>query len=435
MISVGCRHLMSRIAAWHLLILLVSWGGSARGEEPVSSGDERSSAMPRYETPLAGEASSESVWGHHVDIPVRDRRNTLALTLGGTLFLPALGSSDALPMAALYWRRESPGSRTRLVFSAFDNELDHALKYDKFELLAHLENMTIPFPSKEIVGGTEVKASSIVWGEAAAWVGAGYRLPVAPFQSDNDLRLQIFYEGGYLYSSRTVDTGPDVRLPPDTATNGVRVRVRYDGMRRNIMELLHKGVAGGLDVEWQSRAHWSDANYGGADYQKDETQEFAKLSGYLIAAAPVPGLSERDRMIFSVYGGTTVEEDLDRFSAFRIGGPFPNESHDLARVPYPGAEFNQFPVSDYVVGTAEYRREILFFLYLHLRGTIAWANRDVLTSQPLRFRQSRGQVLSVGLTSGFPWDSMLYLEYSYDSGILRNGISGNSMLLLWSKSF
>jgi hypothetical protein len=425
---------MSRIAAWHLLILFFSWGGNARGEEPALSGEERSSAVPRYETPLAGEASSESVWGHHVDIPARDRRNTLALTLGGTLFLPALGSSDALPIAALYWRRENAGSRTRLVFSAFDNELDHAVKYDKYELLAHLENMTIPFPSKEIVGGTEVKASSMVWGEAAAWVGAGYRLPVAPFQTDNDLRLQLFYEGGYLYSSRTVDTGPDVRLPPDTATNGVRIRVRYDGMRRNIMELLHKGVAGGLDVEWQSRAHWSDANYGGAVYKKDETQEFAKLSGYLIAAAPVPGLSERDRMIFSVYGGTTVEEDLDRFSAFRIGGPFPTESDDLARVPYPGAEFNQFPVSDYVVGTAEYRRELLFFLYLHLRGTIAWANRDVLTSRPLRFRESRGQVLSVGLTSGFPWDSTLYLEYSYDSGILRNGISGNSMLLLWSKS-
>jgi hypothetical protein len=426
---------MSRVAAWHLLILFVSWGGSARGDEPVSAGDGRSTAVPRYETPLAGEASSESVWGHHVDIPARDRRNTLALTLGGTLFLPALGSSDALPMGALYWRRENPGSRTRLVFSAFYNELDHAVKYDKFELLAHLDNMTIPFPATEIVGGKEVKASSIVWGEATAWVGVGYRLPVAPFQTDNDLRLQLFYEGGYLYSSRTVDTGPDVRLPPDTATNGVRMRVRYDGMRRNILELLHKGVACGLDVEWQSRAHWSDANYGGAVYKKDETQEFAKLSGYLIAAAPVPGLSERDRMIFSVYGGTTAEEDLDRFSAFRIGGPFPTESDDLARVPYPGAEFNQFPVSDYVIGTAEYRRELLFFLYLHLRGTLAWANRDVLTSRPLRFRESRGQVLSVGLTSGLPWDSILYLEYSYDSGILRNGISGNSMMLLWSKSF
>jgi len=430
------RHLMIRIAGWHLLILLVSWGGNARGEGSALPGEGGGVAPPRYETPLAGEASSESFLGQQIRIPARDRRNTLAFTLGGTLFLPALGSSDALPVAALYWRRESPRSRTRLVFGAFENELDHALKYGNLEALAHLENTTIPFPSREIVGGTEVKASSIVWGDAAVWVGAGYRLPVAPFQMDNDLRVQLFYEGGYLYSSRTVDTGADVRLPPDTVTHGVRLRVRYDGMRRNIMELLHKGVASGLDVEWQRRAHWADANYGGADYKKDETQEFVKLSGYLLAAAPVPGLTERDRLIFGVYGGTTAEEDLDRFSAFRIGGgPFPSESDDLARIPYPGAEFNQFPVSDYVVATTEYRRELLFFLYLHLRGTFAWANRDVLTSHPLRFRESRGEVYSVGLTSGCPWDSTLYLEYSYDSGILRNGISGNSMLLLWSKSF
>jgi hypothetical protein len=426
---------MSRIAAWQLLILFVFWSGIASGEEPVSPGEERPTALPGDATPLAGAAFSTSVWGQPVDIPARDRRNTLALTLGGTLFMPALGSSDALPMGALYWRRENPDFRTRLVFSFFDNQLDHALKYGNFELLAHLENMTIPFPSMEIVGGKEVKAGSIVWGEAIAWMGAGYRLPVVPFQMDNDLRLQLFYEGGYLYSSRTVDTGPNVMLPPDTAINGVRMRVRYDGMRRNIMELLHTGVAGGLDLEWQSRAHWSDANYGGAVYKEDQTRQFAKLAGYLIAAAPVPGLSERNRLILSIYGGATVENDLDRFSAFRIGGPFPNESDDLARVPYPGAEFNQFPVSDYVIGTAEYRRELLFFLYLHLRGTLAWANRDVLTSQPLRFRESRGQVFSLGLTSGLPWNSTLYLEYSYDSGILRNGISGNSMLLLWSKSF
>jgi len=426
---------MSRIAALHLLILLFFRGTSAMGDEPVLHGDERPTAVPSYTTPLAGEAYSTSVLGTKVDIAVRDRRNILALTLGGTLFLPGLGDSDALPMGALYWRRENDNYRTRLVFSAFYNEFDHALKYDKLELLAHLENMTIPFPSLEIVGGKEVKASSIIWGDASAWIGAGYRLPVAPFQMDNDLRLQLFYEGGYLYSFRTGDTGPDVKLPPDTATNGVRVRVRYDGMRRNIMELLHNGVAGGLDAEWQSRAHWSDANYGGALYKQDETQQFVKLSGYLIAAAPVPGLSERDRLIFSVYGGAAAENGLDRFSAFRIGGPFPTESDDLARVPYPGAEFNQFPVSDYFVGTAEYRRELLFFLYLHLRGTLAWANRDVLTCRPLLFRESRGQILTVGLTTGLPWNSTLYLEYSYDSGILRNGVAGNSLLLLWSKEF
>jgi len=39
------------------------------------------------------------------------------------------------------------------------------------------------------------------------------------------------------------------------------------------------------------------------------------------------------------------------------------------------------------------------------------------------------------LTSGFIGNSQLYLEYSYDGKMLRNGTGGNSFMLLWSKSF
>jgi len=38
------------------------------------------------------------------------------------------------------------------------------------------------------------------------------------------------------------------------------------------------------------------------------------------------------------------------------------------------------------------------------------------------------------LTSGFSKDSQIYLEYAYDTKLLRNGTSGNIMVL-WSKSF
>ncbi len=390
-----------------------------------------------YRTPLAGEPYVLTLLGEQIVIPPRDRANQLALTLGGTFFSPAVGNTDALPFAALYWRRESQRSRTRLIFGLFVNELDHALKYGRFELLGHLENNTVPFPVKEIENGREVKQSSIVWGQAAGWIGAGYHLPVAPFQVDNDLRIQVFYEGGYLYSRRTAETGTHVVLPPDTYVHGLRLRTRYDGMRRNILELLHKGFAGGMDVEWGRRVRWSDATYGGTIFSRDATQEYIKLSGYLIAAMPLPGLSEQNRLILSLYGGAAPDRNLDRFSAFRIGGgPFPNESDDLARSPYPGAQFNQFPVSDYVLGTVEYRRELLAFLYLHLRGTFAWANRDVLTSpRPVKLDDSPGKALSVGLTSGCLWNSSVYLEYSHDDGILRNGTPGDSVLALWSKSF
>ncbi len=161
-----------------------------------------------------------------------------------------------------------------------------------------------------------------------------------------------------------------------------------------------------------------------------------KFSGYLLGAFGIPGLSERNRVLVSAYGGFAPGNNLDRFSAFRIGGgPFPTETDDLWRVSYPGAMFDQFPVSDYVVGTVEYRRELLFFLYLHLRETFAWANRDVLTQRNLKFSEDHGQTFSVGITSGFFWHSQLYLEYAHDTGILRNGPEGESWLVVWSKSF
>jgi len=74
-------------------------------------------------------------------------------------------------------------------------------------------------------------------GAARDEAGAGIRIPVAPYQADNDLRLQLFYHAGYFYNMRTNDTGSNVRLPPDTFIHGLRLRARYDGFRRNFMEL------------------------------------------------------------------------------------------------------------------------------------------------------------------------------------------------------
>ncbi|CAH2032669.1 hypothetical protein [Trichlorobacter ammonificans] len=396
------------------------------------------SADDGYRTPLAGEPLATTVLGKRVEVGARDRSNVLALTVGTTLYAPSLGSTDILPITALYWRKETEAYRSRLVFSLFYNEWDGALKMaNGLELLGHLENYTNPFPQEEILNGKAIEATSAVWGYGTAWLGLGYRLPVAPFQSDNDLRLQLFYTGTYLYNRRTPDTGPEVRLPPDTWENGMRLRVRYDGMRRNIMELPHRGFAAGADLEWAYRSPWSDSSYGSFHFSKGDTQQYLKISGYGAAALPVPGLSERDRLIASVYGGFSPKAQLDRYSGFKIGGgPFPNESDDLWRTPYPGALFNQFTVADYVVGTLEYRRELQFFLYLHLRGTVAWINRDFQhAANFFAFEQERGEALSVGLTSGLPWDSTLYLEFSRDFGILRNGSSGSGLLLLWSKMF
>ncbi|HEY6873649.1 MAG TPA: hypothetical protein VI298_13085 [Geobacteraceae bacterium] len=402
--------------------------GAARDAGPVPDA--------AYHTPLAGMEQDITFLGRSIHIPPRNRDNTRAITLGGIFFHPRLGGEDAMPFAALYWRHRWERSRARAVVSLFVNECDIARSFGRVELLGHLENDTVPFSQEEIVDGKEVTESSLVRGTASAWLGAGLRWPVAPFQEDNDLRLQLFYHAGYLYSHPVAETGSTVRLPPDTFVHGMRFRARYDGVRRNLMELPHTGWAGGVDVELTRRNDWTDANYGGSLFKGDNTRDYVKFSGYLLGAAGIPWLSERNRLLVSAYGGFAPGHNLDRFSAFRIGGgPFPNETDDLWRINYPGAMFNQFPVSDYVVGTVEYRRELLFFLYLHLRETFTWANRDILTQRNLKFSEDRGQTFSVGITSGFPWHSQLYLEYAHDTGILRNGPDGESLLALWSKSF
>lgn len=391
-------------------------------------------------TPLAGEAYKTTLFGRNIEIPERDRENVRSLSLGGNYYTPELGDTVAVPIAALYYRHRWDTWWTRDIIGLFVNELDVARSVGRFQLLGHFENNTVPFADTEIQDGKQVKASSVIWGTVSGWSGVGIRFPVAPFQADNDLRVQLFYHAGYFYNMRTSDTDADVRLPPDTFVNGLRLRIRKDGLRRNIMELPHEGWAWGGDVELTRRDRWSDSTFGSQVFSSDETRDYLKLSGYVIGAMGIPWLSEKNRFVWYLHGGGSPWGRLDRFSTFRAGGgPFPNESDDLYRLPYPGALNNNFPVSDYVVSTIEYRRELLFFLYLHLRGTFAWgANRyDYDTDQGLRLRltSENAEAFSVGLTSGFIKDSQLYLEYSHDSRLLRNGASGSTIMLLWSKSF
>lgn len=413
-----------------------------RAEEPQSgvqqhSEPARDAAPQEYRTPLAGDELHTSFLGYPIHIPARNRDNVFAvITLGGMLFSPKLGGSDALPIGAVYWRHRWEKYNVRTVISIFQNEADLTRSFGEFELLGHLDNETLPAPTAEIVNGEEVKESSIWSGTFSGWLGTGWRKPVAPYHVDNDLKLQAFYHAGYLYTDSSDDTGPQVRLPPDTLVHGIRLRARYDSFNRNLMELPHSGWAGGMDLEFTRRDRWSDANYGGGELRGSDTRDYAKFSGYLSGATGIPWLSERNRLLASVYGGFTLDSTLDRLSSFRIGGgPFPSENVDLIRHPYPGAVFNQFYASDYAIGTVEYRRELLFFLHLHLRETFVWANRNIFSSPQEQSSEARGDAFSVGLTSGFFWQSQLYLEYTRDNGFLRNGASGNSLLVLWSKIF
>jgi hypothetical protein len=428
-----------------ILLILIFWGKQEfvfAEQDPTQTLAELSEPAPqetdeKYHTPLAGEPFHLEFLGRSVEIPARDRGNLTSMELGATTYFPELVDTTSVPFFALFMRRTWEKTRLRIVASGFVNEADGAKSFGHPELLARFENYTIPFSEKGFRCNEEVDASSLKWGTFSGFLGAGLRYPVAPYQVDNDLRLQVLGRVGYVYSKETSETGPDVKLPPDTMLYGVKLRGRYDGIRRNLMELPHTGMAAGFDLDFVHRENW--ANYGNAviTFKRSDAQNYLIASGYLGGAFGIPGLSEKNRLIASIHGSYMGNQSADRYNAIRLdGGPFAQEADDLARPNYPGALDTLTLVSKYLLLNLEYRRELLPFLYLELRGALIWGDRStIIALDQIGFKSDKGQTAAIAVTSGFLWKSQLYIEYAWDTGFLRDGKAGSSVMFLWSKSF
>jgi hypothetical protein len=399
---------------------------------------DASNEAASYHTPLAGEPFKAIFMGRSFDILTRDRGHVTAMTLGGELYYPNQGETSGTPIGAFYLKRVWDESRTRNVISIFVNDLEFDRSFGNLELVSRFDNNTLPDGQREVVNNQEIKTSDAKWGTVIASLGPGLRYKVAPFQVDNDLRLQLLGKVGYFYAKRTSDTGPNLVLPPDTMLYGVKLRGRYDGIRRNLLELPHSGLAAGFDLDYMHRDRW--ANFGtipDALFTKEDTQNYLQLNSYIIGVGGIPGLSEKNRILFSLHAGVTPKESADRYNAITIGGgPLPGESDDLCRPDYPGTLFNQVLVSNYALAALEYRRELAFFIYLHLRETFIWADRAAVTDTNMfQFKNSTGSATTIGLDTGFFWKSELYIGYSWDSGFVRNGKPGSGLILTWNKSF
>lgn len=419
---------------WLSLLFIggVHAGAGSAGER------QKKSQEPKYHTPLAGEPFHGSFLGRSIDIPGRDRGNQNALNLGGLLYDPQSGDTRGFPLFALYVKRMRGDNRLRLVASGPVNEIDVARRIaGPLEIVGRFENTTLPLAEKGVENNRDVDASAMQWGTLSAYFGPGLRFPVPPYQPDNDLRLQLLGRFGYLYSKNTSQTGPDVRLPPDTQLYGWKLRGRYDGMRRNILDLVHRGAAAGFDLDFVHRDRWSDFGNSAVTFRKEDTQDYYKFSAYAMAACGVPGLSEKNSILAAVHAGFAERKRSDRFNAYRVSHVlFASETDDLHRPDYPGALFTRTLASRYLLVNLEYRREILFFLYLTLRGAFSWADRaDVVAGDQIGFKSVSGQGGSIALTTGFFWKSRLHLELARDSGFLRDGPAGNSLLVFWTKSF
>lgn len=433
LISLGC--IGDAAAEEQQPSLFAASTGSPKGNDPA--GDGKDSV---YHTPLAGEAYHTIFMGEPVDVPTEDRGHVTALTIGGTFYTPKQGSTAFQPIGSLYVKRVWEESRTRNLISIFVNSLEYErnLDYiDNLELVGLFDNYTIPVAQKVTLNNQEINASSLKYGYFLASLGPGLRYKVAPFQVDNDLRLQLLGRVGYFYDRRTGDTSPALIVPPDTILYGTKLRMRYDGMRRNMLELPHEGFAAGFDVDYTVRNHWSDTGVPGVSLiPKNNSQQYAQGAGYFMGVGGIPGLSEKNRIFASFHGGGMDKHSADRYNAFSIGGgPLPSESDDLYRPDYPGTVFNQIFVSDYALAAVEYRRELTFFMYLHLRGSFIWAHQaTAFGAGQVGFRATDGQAATIGVDTGFFWNSEVYLDFSHDSGFVRNGKAGSAVTLTWNKS-
>lgn len=422
---------------WSLcLLLLVLQLGVAAPVRAEAGATENPASSATYHTPLAGEPGRASIFGYSVELPAIDRAHITSLTLGGSLLLPRQGRTSGVPIAAFYLRHIGDEARTRDVVSIFVNDLEYDRKVvGPVELVGRLENYTLPGTQSELAQNREVKATSVEWGNMSASLGPGLRLPVAPFEVDNEVRVQLLGNVGYFYAARSNESGPDLVLPPNTLTYGAKLRLRYDGMRRNLLELPHLGWAGGLELDYQVRDRWSAL--GTRQIPSRANYDYLHLNGYLVGVTGVPGLSERNRLLFSAYGGVTSDSGGDRFNAYRInGGPFSGESDDLARPHYTGIVYDDILATNYAVLSAGYRRELCFFIYLSLVGSYLWADRATgLDDGRVVFKDTDGVSATASLDFAFFGNSSFNLGYVWDSGVIRNGRSGTGVVFTWNKLF
>jgi hypothetical protein len=400
-----------------------------------------------YRTPRAGEHYTTELFGQPAIAPARDRRSVTALNLGLQWLPHAPRDYEVLPYGAFFlWRNSDDGrQRLRAVLAGLYNEVRYHVApawLGRTELVMTLESMTVPMARQEFVEGARIDDEELEWHRIHLGFGFGWRTPLAPGHQDNALEAALTYEPGFLLFCDGSDTVDSFREPRDTYEGRVHLRLRADALQRNIMELPHGGWAAGFDGWYGHRARWSD--WGGGPVfgpqAGDEHREWCAARFFALAALPVPLTDgERNRLILSLYGG--IGRDLDRFSAFRLGGePTGGEWEALSRPNVLAAMFDEFYSRGYAVANLEYRRELLFFCYLHLRGQLALIDRPRLKNDILDWEMDLLPGLGVAVTCGAPWNSQVEVGYSYNAGLLRerggeSEFGGHALTLAWSKEF
>jgi hypothetical protein len=361
------------------------------------------------------------------------------VTLGAAIPL----GLKADPFGALYlWRApESGESRLRAMLTGIANEArwDHRLgREGSLAWVATLDSQTLPWERAEVVQGTEQRASELRWSQAR--LGAGFALhgPLGPRESYNGLDAALTLEGGALWFARGSETAPDFVLPADTFETRLHFRLRADALARNILALPVQGWSAGVDGSWGVRNGWEPWGDPASGLESGG-RTWLSLSAFAFAAFQLPGLPAEHRLIPSVHAG--IGSDLDRFSAFRLGsGSTWGDFETLSRAVVPAAGMEELASSRYLTADLEYRVALLPYLFLQLRGTLAWVDLPIRVNGGVETQSGSFPAVTAGVTTGLPWDSAAEIAWSRNFGLRSAGDGGASkgrsgFLLTFSKVF
>lgn len=413
----------------------------------------------KYKTPLAGQNIKIKIIGgsiqpfpelpiddiipdEEIEVESRDRSNITAIEMGSYFFSEEVGDISIAPFGAFFLRRtmEDKKRRLRAIISGLYNEIeytDSVWNTNGVEALFSFQNNTIPLSRSEIIEGNRAGFTDVEWGSVFAGFGIGWRKYLGNRNSyDNYVKTHLIYEPGFEYNKPGDDIGDDVELPRDTFFHRIRWQFEIDLFTRNFVELLHEGWAFGIDASFTHRDRWDDHAFSDVlQFEEDNTRDYLQLKGYFAAATKVPFLSDRHHLVLRNHVGWMPNKNWDRFSALRIGGgPSQNEADDLSRPVFPGANFNQFIAERYLLVSLEYRFELAVFSYLHVRGTLVWGKFGFLQDDEFETKDAQ-TAITAGLTTGFLFNSLIIIEYTFDYGFVRQDSTGNSLLLNIAKSF
>ncbi|HEY5931281.1 MAG TPA: hypothetical protein VIT63_00100 [Nitrospira sp.] len=399
-------------------------------------------------TPLAGERFQTKIFGESIEVAPRDRRSVTAASFGVQYLHDGPSFYQVLPFGAFYLWRQSDDytKRFRGTFALAVNDVAWNVgspSSNGWELRFTFNNMIIPLGRAEYVEGQIIRGVEVQWNYVFAGFGIAYRRLLLPGHQDNALEVSLTYEPGYRWFRGSGDASPNFVVPADTYEGRVHLRLRYDALDRNLMELPHRGYAFGGDFFYGHRATWRP--WGGVAFGDPNTKQernYMMGSVYALAAVGIPGIkSEKHRLIASFYGG--IGQDLDRFSTFRLPGrPTGYEWEAIALPLLPSVAFNELTPTRYAIVHATYQYEALFFLYPYIRGSYGWVEQARF--QPdgsIRNQMDPMPAVSTGVVSGAPWKSQVEINYSYNFGIYSDHGGGpplagrHGFFVFWSREF